>query len=65
VPVIFRVKLGKTGKSLRITVPKPIIDGFEWKDGDEVELVVTDKEILLRRVASQGSARNGQGPAPK
>jgi len=49
VPVVFRVKLGRTGKSLRITVPKPITDGFEFKDGDEMELVVTEQEILLRR----------------
>lgn len=48
-PVIFRVKLGKTGKSLRITIPKPIVDGFEWKDGDEIELVVTEQEILLKK----------------
>lgn len=53
-PVIFRVKLGKTGKSLRITVPKPIIDGFQWKDGDEIELIVTEQEIVLRRRASSG-----------
>ncbi len=51
-PVVFRVKLGRTGKSLRITVPKPITDGFEWKDGDEIELVVTDSEITLRRLAA-------------
>jgi AbrB family looped-hinge helix DNA binding protein len=50
VPVIFRVKLGRTGKSLRVTVPKPITDGFDWKEGDEIELIVTDKEITLRRV---------------
>ncbi len=49
VPVIFRVKLGRTGKSLRITVPKPITDGFQWKDGDEIELTVTEQEIVLRK----------------
>jgi len=49
VPVVFRVKLGRTGKSLRITVPKPITDGFEWKEGDEIELVVTEQKIVLTR----------------
>lgn len=49
VPVIFRVKLGKTGKSLRITIPKPITEGFEWKEGDEIELAVNEHEIMLRR----------------
>jgi AbrB family looped-hinge helix DNA binding protein len=47
--VVFRVKLGKTGKSLRITVPKPVTEGFQWGEGDEIELVVTEHEILLRR----------------
>jgi AbrB family looped-hinge helix DNA binding protein len=46
-PVIFRVRLGKTGNSLRISVPKPVIDGFGWAEGDEIELVVTDHEITL------------------
>jgi AbrB family looped-hinge helix DNA binding protein len=55
VPVIFRVKLGKTGKSLRVTVPKPITDGFDWKEGDEIELVVTDQEITLKRVEKPSS----------
>ena len=65
VPVVFRVKLGRTGKSLRITVPKPITDGFEWKEGDEIELVVTEREIALRRLGSpnsKGTDRN-QGTA--
>jgi AbrB family looped-hinge helix DNA binding protein len=53
VPVIFRVKLGKTGKSLRVTVPKPITDSFDWKEGDEIELAVTEQEITLRRVVKQ------------
>lgn len=48
-PVVFRVKLGKTGKSLRITIPKPITDGFEWREGDEIELVVTEQRIVLTR----------------
>ena len=48
-PVVFRVKLGKTGKSLRITVPKPITEGFDWREGDEIELTVTEQTIMLRR----------------
>ena len=48
-PVIFRVKLGKTGNSLRITVPRPIVEGFGWKERDEIVLYVTEQEITLRR----------------
>jgi AbrB family looped-hinge helix DNA binding protein len=57
-PVIFKVKLGETGHSLRISVPKPVIDGFGWKKGDELELIVTDKEITLRK--STGELRSGR-----
>lgn len=48
-PVVFRVKLGRTGHSLKVTLPRPIIDGFGWKEGDEMVLVVTDRDITLRK----------------
>jgi AbrB family looped-hinge helix DNA binding protein len=52
VPVVFKVKLGRTGNSLKVTLPKPIIEGFGLKEGDEIFLVVTDKEITLRKSGS-------------
>ena len=62
-PVIFRVKLGKTGNSLRITVPRPIVEGFGWKEKDEIVLYVTEQEITLRR--SQVSEKKSHDrPAP-
>lgn len=48
-PVIFRVKLGKTGNSLKITVPRPIVEGFGWREGDEIEIIPTDHEIVLKK----------------
>ena len=53
-PVIFRVKLGKTGNSLRITVPMPIVEGFGWKKGDEIVLYVTEQEVTLRKSDHDG-----------
>jgi bifunctional DNA-binding transcriptional regulator/antitoxin component of YhaV-PrlF toxin-antitoxin module len=55
VPVLFRVKLGKTGNSLRITLPRPIIEGFDWKVGDEIILYVSEKEVTLRRAKDEDS----------
>jgi AbrB family looped-hinge helix DNA binding protein len=49
------VKLGKTGNSLKITVPRPIVEGFGWHEGDEIILVTTDQEIVLRRSAGETS----------
>ncbi len=51
-PVVFKVKLGRTGNSLKVTLPRPIIDGFGLKEGDEIVLVVTDKEITLKKSGS-------------
>ena len=48
-PVVFRVKLGRTGHSLKVTLPRPVIDGFGWKEGDEIVLLVTDNDIVLKK----------------
>jgi AbrB family looped-hinge helix DNA binding protein len=49
VPVVFRVILGKTGNSLRITLPRPIVEGFDWKEGDEIVLYVSEGEVTIRK----------------
>jgi antitoxin component of MazEF toxin-antitoxin module len=49
VPVIFRVLLGKTGNSLRVTLPRPIVEGFQWKEGDEIVLYVSEGKITLEK----------------
>ncbi len=41
--------LGKTGNSLRITLPKPIVEGFSWNEGDEMVLYVSEGEIVLKK----------------
>jgi len=46
---VFKVKLGRTGHSLKVTLPRPIIDGFGWKEGDEIVLMVTDSDIVLKK----------------
>ena len=52
-PVVFRVILGKTGNSLRITLPRPIVEGFEWKEGDEIVLYVSEGEVTIRKAKDQ------------
>jgi AbrB family looped-hinge helix DNA binding protein len=59
VPVVFRVILGKTGNSLRITLPRPIVEGFEWKEGDEIVLYVSEGEVTLRK-AKEAKPRGQQ-----
>ena len=56
-PVIFRVTLGKTGNSLRITIPNPVVEGFGWKRKDQILLIVTESEITLRKLESGKKGR--------
>jgi AbrB family looped-hinge helix DNA binding protein len=55
VPVVFRVILGKTGNSLRITLPRPIVEGFEWKEGDEIILYVSEGEVTIKKAKDKKS----------
>lgn len=48
-PVVFRVVLGKTGNSLRVTLPRPIVEGFEWAEGDEIVLYVSEGEVVIKK----------------
>ncbi|MBI3858795.1 MAG: AbrB/MazE/SpoVT family DNA-binding domain-containing protein [Thaumarchaeota archaeon] len=48
-PLLFRVRLGKTGNSVKLTIPKPILEGFGWEEGDEIEILVSDFDIALRK----------------
>ncbi|HKT22280.1 MAG TPA: AbrB/MazE/SpoVT family DNA-binding domain-containing protein [Nitrososphaerales archaeon] len=52
-PVVFRVLLGKTGNSLRITLPRPIVEGFHWEDGDEIVLYVSEGEVTIKKGRSK------------
>jgi bifunctional DNA-binding transcriptional regulator/antitoxin component of YhaV-PrlF toxin-antitoxin module len=63
VPVIFRVTLGKTGHSLRITIPNPVVEGFGWKEKDQILLIVTENEITVRKLESGKKGRLRKGSA--
>jgi AbrB family looped-hinge helix DNA binding protein len=53
VPVVFRVLLGRTGNSLRITLPRPIVEGFNWEEGDEIVLYVSEGEVTIKKGRSK------------
>jgi putative addiction module antidote len=56
-PAEFRMKLTKIGNSLRITIPKPIVDGLGLKEGDVLVLTTTDSQIKI----SKAKERRKQG----
>jgi bifunctional DNA-binding transcriptional regulator/antitoxin component of YhaV-PrlF toxin-antitoxin module len=63
VPVIFRVTLGKTGNSLRITIPNPVVEGFGWKEKDQIMLIVTESEITVRKLEKDRKDKARSRPA--
>ncbi|MGP8069372.1 MAG: AbrB/MazE/SpoVT family DNA-binding domain-containing protein [Candidatus Bathyarchaeia archaeon] len=54
-PVQFKMKLAKVGNSLRVTIPKPVVEGLGLKGGDMLMLSVTDGEIRVRKVRREES----------
>lgn len=49
VPVPFKVKAIKIGNSMRMTIPKPIADYLEIAEGDILEVMVQDSEMVVKK----------------
>ena len=43
------VKVVKIGNSLRVTIPKPIVDALNIKEGDTVDVGVNENIISMKR----------------
>jgi AbrB family looped-hinge helix DNA binding protein len=56
-PARFLMKLGRIGNSLRVTIPKPAVDGLGWKEGDVLILSTGDDEIRIRKASAKRGAR--------
>ena len=50
----FKCDIRRQGGSLVISMPKPLIEAFEIKEGDTVVLVASDDGILLRKEGDNG-----------
>jgi len=48
-PLTIRVKISKIGNSLRMTIPKPVIQALGWKEGDLLEVGITDDSMIVRK----------------
>jgi antitoxin component of MazEF toxin-antitoxin module len=57
-PVIFKVKVGTVGHSLKVTIPKEICEALELSVGDTLALEVIDHEFKAKKVKlPNGSAQ--------
>ena len=48
-PVPFKVKAVKIGNSIRVTIPKQIVDYLKIRAGDILEVTVQDSEIVVQK----------------
>jgi AbrB family looped-hinge helix DNA binding protein len=48
-PLVFRMKVGKVGHSLTVTIPQEIAKALELAAGDSVLMEVTDNELVVRK----------------
>ena len=47
-PVPFKMKAVKIGNSIRMTIPKPIVDYLKIEEGDTLEITVQDSEMVVK-----------------
>jgi len=47
VPIRLKVTVGRIGNSLRISIPKPIIDQLGIKKGDSVFLTIDEENRII------------------
>jgi antitoxin component of MazEF toxin-antitoxin module len=48
-PVKFKMKLSKVGNSLRLTIPKPVVDSLGLRKGNILVLTVLDHKMSVRK----------------
>jgi AbrB family looped-hinge helix DNA binding protein len=48
-PAVFRMKVGKDGYSLKVTIPQEIAEALELAAGDAVLMEVTDHKLVVRK----------------
>jgi putative addiction module antidote len=52
-PIVFKIKVVRVGNSLRITIPKEVVDALELREGDTVGITLTDSEFMVKKISPQ------------
>ena len=50
-PVPFKVKAVKIGNSIRMTIPKQIAEYLNINEGDSLEIIVQNNEMVVKKYA--------------
>ena len=48
-PLTIRVKLSRQGNSLRMSVPKPVLDALGWNEGDYLDVGLNDGSMIVKK----------------
>ena len=48
-PIPFKVKAVKIGNSIRMTIPKQIVEYLRISEGDFLEITVQDSKMVVRK----------------
>jgi AbrB family looped-hinge helix DNA binding protein len=51
-PIPFKVKAVKIGNSIRMTIPKPVVDYLKISKGDTLEVTVQDTEMVVKKLTN-------------
>lgn len=48
-PIKFKIKVVKIGNSLRVTIPKEIVEAIKLKAGDLVNISLNNNQIIIQK----------------
>lgn len=48
-PIKFKIKVVKIGNSLRVTIPKEIVEAIKLKAGDLVDISLDNSQIIIQK----------------
>ena len=51
VPLTIKVKIAKMGNSVRMTIPKPVLESLKWMDGDTVEVGIDGDKMIVEKTS--------------
>lgn len=57
----FEVILRKVAGTFVVTIPKPLIDGGDWKEKDKLEVVAADHDGIVITNLSQSKRHSHKG----
>ena len=51
-PLTIKVKMSKMGNSMRMTIPKPVLDALGWNEGDLLDVGITNGSMIVKKAQS-------------